>query len=55
MYYGAIVTKKQTNKKPAQYLYRNRQFDQWNRIQDPKINSHIYEHLIFDKEAKTMS
>ena len=28
--------------------------DQWNQIEDPDINSHTYEHLIFDQEAKTI-
>ena len=26
--------------------------NQWNQIEDPDIDSHTYEHLIFDKEAK---
>jgi hypothetical protein len=30
------------------------QVDQWNKIEDPEINPHTYEHLIFDKEAKTI-
>ena len=35
-------------------LVQNRQVDQWNRIEDPEMNSNTYEHLIFDKEPKTM-
>jgi hypothetical protein len=40
--------------KIAWYWYRDRQVDQWNRIEDPEIKSHTYRHLIFEKEAKNI-
>ena len=36
------------------YWYSDRQVDQWNRIEDPEMNPHTYDHLIFDKGAKTI-
>jgi hypothetical protein len=56
LYYREIVikTNKQTNKQNCMVLYRDRQKDQWNRIEDPEINPHTYGHLIIDKGTKTI-
>jgi hypothetical protein len=48
LYYRALVIK------TAWYLYRDRQVDQLDRIEDPEINPHTYKHLIFHKECKTI-
>jgi len=40
--------------KTAWHWYRDRQEDQWNRIEDPEMNPHTYGHFIFNKVAKTI-
>jgi hypothetical protein len=49
LYYRAIEMK------TTWYWFRDRQLDQWNRIKDPNINPHTYEHLIFNEDDKTYS
>jgi hypothetical protein len=41
--------------KSTRYWYRDRQVDQWNKIEDPEVNPHICGQLIFDKSPKTYS